>query len=207
VSKYNNIHIKKMKALIGIKKGMTRVFDSEGKVVPVTVVDVKDCVLSFVEPMGFELGLGEKKHSNKALTGKYKETKKVPALRRYFKGELSVADIKIGDEIKPDMFAAGDKVEITGISKGKGFAGVVKRWGFAGGPKTHGQSDRERHPGSIGAGTDPGRVLKGKRMGGRMGQDTITLKKKEIVDVKETYLLVAGPVPGSKGDLIAIFSE
>lgn len=196
-----------MRALIGIKKGMTRIFNKEGKVVPVTVVDVKDCVLSFVEPMGFELGLGEKKHSNKALIGKYKETKKVPAKRRYFKGELNVTDIKIGDEVKPEMFEAGDKVEVTGVSKGKGFAGVVKRWKFAGGPRTHGQSDRTRHPGSIGAGTDPGRVLKGKRMGGRMGQDTITLKKKEIVDVKETYLLISGPIPGSNGDLIAIYSE
>jgi len=196
-----------MRALIGIKKGMTRIFNSEGKVVPVTVVDVKDCVLSFVEPMGFELGLGEKKHSNKALTGKYKETKKVPALRRYFQGELESTDIKIGDEIKPEMFEAGDKVEITGISKGKGFAGVVKRWGFAGGPKTRGQSDRERHPGSIGAGTDPGRVLKGKKMGGRMGQDTITIKGKEIVDIKGTYVLISGPVPGSNGDLIAIYSK
>lgn len=196
-----------MKALIGIKKGMTRVFNKEGKVIPVTVVDVKDCVLSFKEPMGFELGLGEKKHADKALIGKYKETKKVPAKRRYFRGELSVEDIKIGDEIKPEIFTAGDTVEITGISKGKGFAGVVKRWGFSGGPKTRGQSDRLRAPGSIGAGTDPGRVLKGKRMGGRMGQDTITLKKKEIVDIKETYLLISGPIPGSTGDLIAIYSE
>jgi len=196
-----------MRALIGIKKGMTRIFNKEGKVVPVTVVDVKDCVLSFVEPMGFELGLGEKKHSNKALTGKYKETKKVPAVRRYFKGELEVTDIKIGDDVRPEIFEAGEKVGITGISKGKGFAGVVKRYRFAGGPKTHGQSDRERRPGSIGAGTDPGRVLKGKRMGGRMGQDTITIKKKEIVDIKDTYVLISGPVPGSNGDLIAIYSE
>jgi large subunit ribosomal protein L3 len=196
-----------MKALIGIKKGMTRIFNKEGKVVPVTVVDVKDCVLSFVEPMGFELGIGEKKHSNKALTGKYKETKKVPAQRKYFQGELDITDIKIGDEIKAEIFEAGEKVGITGISKGKGFAGVVKRYRFAGGPKTRGQSDRERHPGSIGAGTDPGRVLKGKKMGGRMGQDTITIKKKEIVDIKDTYVLISGPVPGSNGDLIAIYTE
>lgn len=196
-----------MRALIGIKKGMTRIFNKEGKVVPVTVVDVKDCVLSFVEPMGFELGIGEKKHSNKALTGKYKETKKVPAQRKYFKGELDITDIKIGDDIKAEIFEAGEKVGITGISKGKGFAGVVKRYRFAGGPKTRGQSDRERHPGSIGAGTDPGRVLKGKKMGGRMGQDTITIKKKEIVDIKDTYVLISGPVPGSNGDLIAIYTE
>ncbi len=196
-----------MKALIGIKKGMTRVFSKEGKTIAVTVVDVKDCMLSFAEPMGFELGLGEKKHSNKALTGKYQEAKKVPARREYFKGELSIENIKIGDAIKADLFTAGDVVDVTGISKGKGFAGVVKRYRFAGGPKTHGQSDRERRPGSIGAGTDPGRVLKGKRMGGRMGQETVTLKRRKIVDVKDTYVLISGPVPGSNGDLIAIYTK
>ncbi len=193
-----------MKALIGIKKGMTRIFNKEGQIVPVTIIDVKDCVLSFKEPMGFELGIGTKKHANKALAGKYKETKRVPAQRRYFKGELDLADVKIGDELKADIFALGDEVNVVSTSKGKGFAGVVKRWGFAGGTRTHGQSDRMRAPGSIGAGTDPGRVLKGKRMGGRMGQETITLKNKKIVDIKETYVLIAGPVAGSIGDLIAI---
>jgi len=93
------------------------------------------------------------------------------------------------------------------VSKGKGFAGVVKRWGFAGGPKTHGQSDRHRAPGSIGAGTTPGRVLKGKKMAGRKGGDTVTLLNKEIVDIKDNYILVSGPVPGSNGDLVAIYSE
>lgn len=196
-----------MKALIGIKKGMTRIFNKEGQIVPVTVVDVKDCVLSFKEPMGFELGIGTKKHANKALTGKYKEVKKVPAQRSYFKGELEIADIKIGDELKAELFAQGDVVNVTSTSKGKGFAGVVKRWNFAGGSRTHGQSDRMRAPGSIGAGTDPGRVLKGKRMGGRMGQDTITIKNKKIVEVKDTYVLIAGPIAGSVGDLIAIYTK
>ena len=120
---------------------------------------------------------------------------------------MAVENVNIGDEVKPEIFVAGDKVEINGVSKGKGFAGVVKRWGFKGGPRTHGQSDRLRAPGSIGAGTDPGRILKGKRMGGRMGQETVTLKNREIVDIKDTYLLVSGPVPGSNGDLVAIFSE
>lgn len=196
-----------MKALIGIKKGMTRVINKAGKMVPVTVVDVAGCMLSFKEPMGFELGLGEKKKTNKALAGKYKEAKKVPSMRRYFRGELALENVNIGDEVKSEIFVAGDKVEVTGVSKGKGFAGVVKRWGFKGGPRTHGQSDRLRAPGSIGAGTDPGRILKGKRMGGRMGQETVTLKNREIVDIKDTYLLVSGPVPGSNGDVIAIYSK
>lgn len=194
-----------MKALIGIKKGMTRVF-KDSKVVPVTVVDVEGCILSFVEKEGFELGIGEKRKPTKAMIGKYKVAKKVPAQTGYFKGSLN-NEIQIGDEVKSDIFAVGDKVSVKGVSKGKGFAGVVKRWGFAGGPKTHGQSDRHRAPGSIGAGTTPGRVLKGKKMAGRKGGDTVTLLNKEIVDIKDNYILVSGPVPGSNGDLVAIYSE
>lgn len=194
-----------MKALIGTKKGMTRIFRND-KVVPVTVIDTQGCVLSHIEPQGFELGIGTKKHPNKAMEGKYKAVEKVPLRRKYFKGTLD-GEVKPGDEIKADTFAVGDKVTIVGISKGKGFAGVVKRWGFAGGPRTHGQSDRLRAPGSIGAGTDPGRVLKGKKMGGRMGQDRVTLKEKEIVDIKENLILILGPVPGSKGDVVEIYSE
>jgi len=132
--------------------------------------------------------------------------KKVPQKRTYFKGELD-GELKIGDEIKSDQFVAGDKVVLSGVSKGKGFAGVVKRYRFKGGPKTHGQSDRLRAPGSIGAGTDPGRILKGKRMAGRMGQEKITLLGREIVDIKDNLLLIKGPVPGSNGDLIAIFTK
>lgn len=194
-----------MKALIGIKKGMTRVF-RDNKVVPVTVVDVSNCILSYVEKDGFELGLGEMKKPNRAMTGKYKVAGKVPAKREYFKGSLG-NEVEIGSEIKPDMFTAGDKVTVRGVSKGKGFAGVVKRWKFAGGPKTHGQSDRHRAPGSIGAGTDPGRIVKGKRMAGRKGGDTITLLNREIIDVKDNYLLVSGPVPGAKGDLVVIYAK
>ena len=194
-----------MKALIGIKKGMTRVFKDD-KIVPVTVIDTEGCVLSHVEPNGFELGIGIKKNSNKAMEGKYKAVGKVPVLREYFKGSWA-EEVKPGDEIKSDTFVAGDKVSIVGVSKGKGFQGVVKRWGFKGGPRTHGQSDRLRAPGSIGAGTDPGRVLKGKKMGGRMGQDKITLKDREIVQIEDNLVLLLGPVPGSKGDLVAMFKE
>jgi large subunit ribosomal protein L3 len=194
-----------MKALIGIKKGMTRVFKDD-KVVPVTVIDTKGCVLSHLEPQGFELGIGIKKHPNKAIQGKYKPLKEVPLKKKYFKGSLA-EEVKPGDEIKADTFEVGEKVVLTGISKGKGFQGVVKRWGFKGGKRTHGQSDRQRAPGSIGAGTDPGRVLKGKKMGGRMGQDQITLKDREIIDINDDLVLLLGPVPGSKGDLVAIYTE
>lgn len=191
-----------MKAVIGIKKGMTRVFKGD-KVLPVSVIDITGCTLSYLEKDGFELGLGESKKANKALTGKYKALKAVPGKREYFKGSLD--EKNIGDAVEAEIFNVGDKVNVSGVSEGKGFAGVVKRWGFHGGPKTHGQSDRLRAPGSIGAGTDPGRVLKGTRMGGRKGQDVITLKDREIVDIKDNHLLILGPVPGSKGDLIRIY--
>ena len=194
-----------MKALIGIKKVMTRVIKGDN-IVPVTILDVTGCILSNKEAMGFELGLGEKKKSTKALAGKYKEAKRIPLFRKYFKGDLG-EEVKIGDEIKAEMFTVGEKVTVTGTSKGKGFAGVVKRWGFKGGQRTRGQSDRLRAPGSIGAGTDPGRVLKGKKMGGRMGQDTVTIKDKEIIDIKENYILISGPVPGPKGQVVSIFTE
>jgi len=98
-------------------------------------------------------------------------------------------------------------VTVTGISKGKGFQGVVKRHGFKGGPRTHGQSDRLRAPGAIGARTTPGRVYKGKRMAGRMGHDTVTIKNKRIVGIKENILLISGPLPGSNGDLVKIYTE
>lgn len=194
-----------MKALIGIKKGMTRVFKGD-KVVPVTVVDVSGCILSFVEKQGFELGLGEKKKPNKAMIGKYKNAKKVPSKMEYFKGEL-LEGLSVGDEIKPEIFEIGEKVVVRGVSKGKGFAGVVKRWGFAGGPKTHGQSDRHRAPGSIGAGTDPGRVWKGKKMAGRMGCERVTLKNKEVIGINENYILLSGPIPGANGELVAIYTK
>ncbi len=193
-----------MKALIGIKKGMTRVFQGD-KILPVTIVDVTGCVLSYLEKEGFELGIGEMKRPSKALSGKYQALGKVPSQRVYFKG--SVVEKSIGDAVEAETFAQGDKVVVTGISKGKGFAGVVKRWGFHGGPRTHGQSDRLRAPGSIGAGTDPGRVVKGKKMAGRMGQDLVTLKGREIVDIKDNHLMILGPIPGAKGDLVRIYSE
>lgn len=193
-----------MKALIGIKKGMTRIFKDD-KVVPVTIIDTTGCVLSQLESKGFELGIGTKKGTNKATEGKYKAVGKVPLHRHYFKGQLE--GLKPGEEIKIEEFAPGDKVTVVGTSKGKGFAGVVKRWGFAGGPRTHGQSDRLRAPGSIGAGTDPGRVLKGKKMGGRMGQDRVTLQNRTVIEVKDNLVLLLGPVPGSKGDLVGIYKE
>lgn len=192
-----------MKYILGIKKGMTRVYD-DTKSVPVTVVDQESCVISLVEKEGYELGLGKKKHPNKALAGKYAKLGYVPQFRFWVTDEAG--ELKIGDkvELTSEMLGELGKVVIKGVSKGKGFQGVVKRYRFAGGPKTHGQSDRLRAPGSIGAGTDPGRVFKGKRMGGRMGGENIAVKNKKIVAVKDNYVLVSGAVPGSKGGLVVI---
>ena len=180
---------------------MTRVYEGD-KVVPVTVLDVNDAVVTQVTKEGIELGVGKKVNKvNKALEGKYKELGYVPVNRVWFPGEY---DVKVGDKVDPGIFEAGAKVDVTGQSKGKGFAGVVKRWGFKGGPKTHGQSDKHRSPGSIGAGTDPGRVLKGKKMGGRMGGEKVTVINKKVVDVKDGYLLVSGAVPGNRGDVVSV---
>ena len=192
-----------MKAIIGIKKGMTRVFKGEVSK-PVTVIEVSSCVVTLKDAKGYELGAGKKLKAAKALSGKYKALGFVPQYREYFNDQL---DLNVGDAVKAETFVSGSKVTVTSVGKGKGFAGVVKRWGFAGGPKTHGQSDRHRAPGSIGAGTTPGRVLKGKRMGGRMGSKTVTLHNREIIDIVENYILVSGPVAGNNGDKVVIKSE
>lgn len=194
-----------MKAILGIKKGMTRVFDGE-KAIPVTVLDVSGCKIAKINNKKVELALGEKKRSTKALQGQYKELGFVPRYTKIFDVE-STEELKVGSDVTSESFSKGDIITLQGVSKGKGFAGVVKRHGFKGGPRTHGQSDRLRAPGSIGAGADPGRVFKGTKMGGRMGSENITVKNKKVVDIKENYILVSGPVPGSNGDLVAIFSE
>jgi large subunit ribosomal protein L3 len=191
-----------MKVAIGTKKGMTRVFRDE-KSVPVTVVDLSGCVVALKDTRGVELGLDQKR-GNKAIEGKYKELGYVPKFTQFFTGEV---DGEVGEEVKAESFAVGTKVKISATAKGKGFQGVVKRWGFKGGQRTHGQSDRQRAPGSIGAGTDPGRVLKGKKMAGRMGGNTVTLKGKEIVDIIDNYLLISGPIPGNRGGVVVIEIE
>jgi large subunit ribosomal protein L3 len=194
-----------MKAILGIKKGMTRIFEGE-RAIPVTIVDVSGCKIAKATNESVELGLGAKRKANKATVGQYKDLGFVPKYTQIFEGTMQEG-LNVGSDVVAETFNQGDKVTISGVSKGKGFAGVVKRWGFKGGPRTHGQSDRLRAPGSIGAGADPGRVFKGMKMGGRMGSDNITIKNKKIIGIKENYLLISGPIPGSIGDLVAIFSE
>ena len=182
---------------------MTRVLQ-EGKAIPVTIIDVENCIVSFKDEDLVELGL-EKKRGNKAELGKYKKLGFVPRYTKSFRYKEN--ELKLGDKVGSTTFSPGDVVCIKAKSKGKGFTGVVKRWGFAGGPKTHGQSDRLRAPGSIGAGTTPGRVLKGKKMAGRMGSDNLMIKNKVIVDVIDNFILLSGPVPGNNGDPVLIYGE
>lgn len=199
-----------MKFLLGHKKGMTQVFVDD-KAVPVTAVSIpENAVCKIDEKEGrkvVRLGIGEKKKPTKPELGKYKKYGKVPQSVITF--EINDEEkYKVGDKVKiGDVLKEGDLLKVTGTTKSKGFAGVVKRWGFKGGPRTHGQSDRLRAPGSIGGGTDPGRVLPGKKMPGRMGGITKTLRKRKVIDVGDDYILIAGPLPGNNGQLLKIEVE
>ncbi len=190
-----------MKTILGLKKEMSQTF-VDGKRVPVTKVQAGPCVVSQIRThngyWAIQLGLGEKKAK--------KAGKKQPRFIREVKVKKE-PEVKVGDQIKvADVFSEGDLVRVTGTTKGKGFAGVVKRWGFKGGPRTHGQSDRPRSPGSIGQGTDPGRVWKGKKMAGRMGGETKTIRNLKIIGIDEAKnkLLLSGSVPGVRDSLLVI---
>lgn len=185
--------------------------------VPMTYLEAGPCVVTQIKKedndgyWAVQIGFGEKKIKNvtKPMQGHLRgvtKDKKAPRFLREVRLEKE-PEFKVGDEIKiSDIFSEGDIVTITGISKGKGFAGTVKRWGFAGGPRTHGQSDRPRSPGSIGQGTTPGRVHKGKKMAGRMGGETVTIKNVKIiaVDPEKNEMAVLGPVPGAPKGLVVI---
>ena len=201
------------KAILGTKIGMTQIFNEDGKVVPVTVVLAGPCTVvqkKTVETDGYEavqVGYGEvkEKNLNKPMKGHF--AKADTAAKKYlreFRLE-DVASLNVGDEIKADIFEAGEKVDVTGISKGKGFAGPMKRWGLHRGPMTHG-SGYHRGSGSMGACSSPGRVMKGKKLPGHMGVDTVTVQNLEVVKVnaEENIILIKGAVPGSKGGLITI---
>lgn len=189
---------------------MTQVFVDDAAV-PVTIVHVpKNTVFSVAaekgtERKGLEIGIGEKKHPTAAEMGKYAKAKRVPqhSLMVWMEKEEN-GSLQIGDEIDMAQFKEGDTAQITGVTKAKGFAGVVKRWGFHGGPRTRGQSDRQRAGGSIGAGTDPGRVFPGKKMPGKMGGKKHTLRNRKIVKVGDDYILVKGALPGNNGGLLHI---
>jgi large subunit ribosomal protein L3 len=196
--------------IIGKKIGMSQVFDDKGKAESVTVIEAGPCTVTQIKTSvkeGYEavqLGFGNAKKLSKAEQGHLKELGKLKELRE-FRLE-STAEVKVGDKVDVSLFKTGDFVNVIGISKGKGFAGVVKRHGFHGGPKTHGQTDRHRAPGAIGATTSPGRVLKGMRMAGHMGHEQITVKGLKVykTDPEHNLLLVQGAVPGAKHGLLLI---
>lgn len=205
-----------MHTLLGSKLKMSHTF-VDAKRVPLTWVEAGPCVVTQIKDTdhdgywAVQLGFGNRKLKNtsKPLQGHLKANIKDNNAPRYLREVRleEASELKVGDQVKlTDVFAVGDTVQVTGISKGKGFAGGVKRWGFAGGPKTHGQSDRLRAPGSIGQGTDPGRVYKGKHMAGRMGHDRKTIKNLKVVTIDEeaNKLGISGAIPGIPGGLIII---
>ena len=201
--------------VIGKKLGMTQIFDSEGLAVPVTVIKVDSTVVTQVKTVetdgynSIQLGYGDvkTKHINKPLEGHFKkagvENKKH---LREFRTE-DAQNYKVGDEVKADIFIAGEKVDVQGTSKGKGFQGVIRRHGQHRGPMTHG-SMYHRRPGSMGQRSTPGRVFKGKKLPGHMGRITITIQNLEIVkvDTDKNVLLVKGSVPGAKGAILKVKS-
>lgn len=201
------------KAILGTKIGMTQIFSEDGKVIPVTVILAGPCTVvqkKTVETDGYDaiqVGYGEvkEKNLNKPMKGHF--AKADTAAKKYlreFRLE-DIASLNVGDEIKADIFEAGEKVDVTGISKGKGFAGPMKRWGLHRGPMSHG-SGYHRGSGSMGACSSPGRVMKGKKLPGHMGVEKVTVQNLEVVQVnaEENIILVKGAVPGSKGGLITI---
>jgi len=199
-----------IKGLIGKKLGMTQTFREDGRAEATTIVEAGPCTVVQVKTEDKEgynavkLGYGEAK---KAKSLKEEDSEKTGSFRHLREIRVkSAKDISVGDKVDASLFKAGDFVDVTGISKGRGFAGVVKRHGFAGGPKTHGQSDRHRAPGSIGAGSSPGRVLKGTKMAGHMGCDKVTVAGLEVVgaDPDKNILMIKGAVPGFKNGLLII---
>lgn len=200
--------------IFGKKKVMSHKYVGDTRV-SVTQVETGPCIVTQVKNhdkdgyFAVQLGFGTKKIKNvtKSLQGHLKSAivdKKAPSTLREIRFDTDPG-LKVGDKVVvSDIFKKGDVVEVTGTSKGKGFQGVVKRWHFAGGPKTHGQSDRHRSPGSIGQGTTPGRVHKNKKMAGRMGGDTKTIKNLVVIDIFDNNLLISGSLPGSRNSFLRI---
>ena len=201
------------KGIIGKKIGMTQIFDENGLVIPVTVIEAGPCTVAQVkttETDGYnaiQLGFGEvkAKHINKPEMGHFAKSK-LEAKKHLREFRLDdVSNVKVGDEIKADIFTAGEKVDIQGTSKGKGFQGVIKRHGQHRGPMGHG-SMYHRRPGSMGPTSTPGRVFKGKKLPGHMGHVTVTIQNLDVVrvDMDKNVILVKGSVPGCKGAILKI---
>ena len=199
-----------LQGFLGKKIGMTQIFREDGRVVPVTVIEAGPCVVTQVktkETDGYEaiqLGYGDVKRRNKPEAGHLKDSRLSRYLREVTTDDTS--EFTVGQTIGVDIFQAGEKIDVIGKSKGRGFAGTMKRWDFGGGPRTHGQSDRARAPGSIGGGTTPGKVYKGLKMSGHMGNRRITVKGLEIVeiDAERNRLMIKGGIPGATNSVVQI---
>ena len=189
-----------MKFILGKKIEMSQVFDEKGKVIPVTLIEAGPCYVTQIKTEAVQIGFEKLKD---------KKVKKPQKDRPYrYLREFSIfnSQFSIGDKIDVSIFGEGDKVKISGISKGKGFASTRKRWHFKGGQKSHGQKDKYRSPGSIGSSSYPSRVLPGLKMAGRMGSEKVTVKNMKVasVDSVNNKLYLAGPAPGSRGGLLVI---
>jgi large subunit ribosomal protein L3 len=202
-----------LKGLIGKKIGMTQIFDEAGVAYPVTLIEAGPCYVTQVrlpEKEGYAaVQLGFNEANPKRLTGGqlgHLKKNELPPLRYLREFQIKSSEVKVGDKFLVDIFDLGERVDVIGTSKGKGFAGAVKRYHFKGGPKTHGQSDRHRAPGSRGSGTTPGRVYKGSRGPGHMGSERVTSQglKVVLVDAERNLLGVSGAVPGARGGLVLI---
>ena len=201
-----------MKAIIGKKVGMTQIFDENGFVIPVTVIEAGPCTVAQVKSVdtdgynAVQLGFGEvkDKHINKPEKGHFAKSK-LAAKKHLREFRVDSADVKVGDEVKADVFVAGDKIDVQGTTKGKGFQGVIKRHGQHRGPMGH-ASMYHRRPGSMGSTSTPGRVFKGKKLPGHMGVQTVTIQNLDVVrvDMDKNVLLVKGSVPGPKGAILKI---
>ncbi len=202
-----------MKGLIGKKVGMTQIFDEFGTALPVTLIEAGPCFVTQIRRpahdgySAVQLGFGETRP--KRLTGGqlgHLKRNDLPPVRYLREFRVKDPQVQEGDQLTVSVFAIGDRVDVLGVSKGKGFQGGVKRHGFAGGPRTHGQSDRLRAPGSIGATSTPGRVFKGTRMAGHMGSARVTSQNLsvELVDPERNLIAVRGSVPGPRGSIVVV---
>mgnify|MGYP006203284349 CR=1 FL=1 len=201
------------KGILGVKLGMTQVFDEENRVLPVTVVQAGPCTVTQVKTVdtdgytAVQLAYGSRKNVNKPLAG---HLAKADVSSAKVLAELRLDDgvdvPELGAQVTVETFAAGDVIDVTGTSKGKGYAGVMKRHNFRGMGDGHGVKKKNRHPGSVGNASTPGRTFKGQRMAGRMGSDRVTMQNLEVVDidVEHSLILVKGAVPGSNGSVVFI---
>jgi large subunit ribosomal protein L3 len=200
-----------IQGLLGKKVGMTHLFGAESRVIPVTVLEVGPCVVTQVQTdarngyNAVQIGFGTAKQLSKPASGHLKAAGAQSRYLREFQA-TDASEYTVGQTLPVTQFQPGDLVDVTSTSKGRGFQGVMKRHGFGGGKATHGQSDRSRAPGSIGAGTYPGRVLKGKKMPGHMGNRRVTTRRLrvEMVDPERNLLMIRGAVPGTRETLLSV---